>query len=180
MIVKTKSMTKLSLKGGRLARQRLMNMLASSERLKRKKELRRKLRTWSASKIIDVKVTEPIKTESFPNSKFKVARGSTSQACEFTLTDLPCLNPHDWMMIYNILMRNKEKYECVVSHLQLLIKSYIQEVGMMDVEIATVLRQKPSVVPKEAPKDFEKLKPGKIFKEGWFMVYTSRDRPGID
>nr|KAJ0219876.1 hypothetical protein LSAT_V11C200068720 [Lactuca sativa] len=41
--------------------------------------------------------------------------------------------------------------------------------GMMDVEIATVLRQKPSIVPKEAPTDFEKLNPGKNFKEGWFV-----------
>ena len=47
----------------------------------------------------------------------------------------------------------------------------------MDVDIATVLRQKPSVVPKEAPKDFEKLKTGKFYKEGWFMVYTSRYHP---
>ncbi|CAI9299911.1 unnamed protein product [Lactuca saligna] len=84
------------------------------------------------------------------------------------------------MVIYNILVRKKEKYEPVVSHLQLLIKSYIQEVGSMDVEIATVLRQKPSVVPKEAPKDFEKLKPKKIFKEGWFVVYMSRDPQGED
>ena len=68
----------------------------------------------------------------------------------------------------------------MVSYLQLLIISYIQEVGLMDVQIATVLRQKPSVVPKEAPKDFEKLKLGKNFKEGRFVVYTSRDRPGAD
>ncbi|CAI9296934.1 unnamed protein product [Lactuca saligna] len=84
------------------------------------------------------------------------------------------------MVISNILLRNKEKYEPVVSHLQLLIKSYIQEVGMMDVEIATVLRQKLSTVPKEALKDFQKLKLGKNFKEGWFVMYTSRDHPGAD
>nr|KAJ0188191.1 hypothetical protein LSAT_V11C900483250 [Lactuca sativa] len=140
-------------------------------------QMKHQYETWSASKVVAVKITGPIETESFPNAKFKFARGSTCQAYEFTLADLPCLNPHDWMVIYNILLRQKEKYEPVVSHLELFIKSYIQEVGMMDVDIATVLRQKPCVVPKEAPKDFEKLKPGKIYKEGWFMVYTSRDLP---
>ncbi|CAI9274997.1 unnamed protein product [Lactuca saligna] len=47
----------------------------------------------------------------------------------------------------------------------------------MDVDIATILSMKPSVVPKEASNNFEKLKPGKIYKEGWFVVYMSRDRP---
>ena len=47
------------------------------------------------------------------------------------------------------------------AHLQNMIKSYIQEVGLMDVEIVAVLTQKLSVVPKEAPKDFQNLKPGK-------------------
>ncbi|CAI9281888.1 unnamed protein product [Lactuca saligna] len=140
------------------------------------KHMKPQYKTWSVSKIIVVKVTRPIQNESFPNVGFNVARGSSSQACEFTLADLPCLNPRDWMVIYNILVRNKEKYEPVVSHLQLLIKSYIQEVGSMDVEIATVVRQKPSVVRKYVPKDIEKLNPGNIFKECWFIVYASRDR----
>lgn len=45
----------------------------------------------------------------------------------------------------------------------------------MDVEIVVVLRKKPSTIPKEATKDFEKLKLGKIYKEGWFVVYQSRE-----
>ncbi|CAI9287051.1 unnamed protein product [Lactuca saligna] len=142
------------------------------------KHMKPQFKTWSARKIVAVKVTGPIETESFPNAKFKVLIGSACQACEFTLADLSCLSPDDWMVIFNVLLQEKEKYEPMFSHLQTLIKSYIQEVGLMDVEIATVLRQKPSVVPKEAPKDFQKLKPGKIYKEGWFVVYTARDRPG--
>ncbi|CAI9274883.1 unnamed protein product [Lactuca saligna] len=136
--------------------------------------------TWITHKIVVVKVIGPIKSESFPNAKFKVARGSTCQTYEFTLADLPCLNPHDWMVLYNMLLREKEKYGLVMSHLQLMIKSNIREVGLMDVDIAAVLRQKPNVVPKETLKDYEKLKPGKIYKEGWFVVYTSRDRPGVE
>ncbi|CAI9268349.1 unnamed protein product [Lactuca saligna] len=135
---------------------------------------------WSAHKIVSVKVTRPIETESFPNAKFKVASGSTCQAYEFTIADLPCLNPNHWIVIYNILLREKEKYEPVMSHLQLMLKSYIQEVGLMDVYSVVVLKKKPIVVPKEAPKDFEKLKPGKIYKEGPFVVYQSRERTGAD
>ncbi|CAI9280615.1 unnamed protein product [Lactuca saligna] len=113
-----------------------------------------------------LKVTGPIETESFTNAKFKVARGSTCQSYKFTLVDLPCLN-NDRIILHNILLREKDKDEPVMSHLQLMINSYIQEVGSMDVDIATVLKKKPRVVPKEAPKDLEKFKLEKIYKEGW-------------
>ncbi|CAI9284420.1 unnamed protein product [Lactuca saligna] len=66
--------------------------------------------TWSLSKITGVKVTGAIETDSFPNAKFKVARGSTNQCFEFTLADLPYLNPNDWFTLYNMLKKNKEKY----------------------------------------------------------------------
>ncbi|CAI9265410.1 unnamed protein product [Lactuca saligna] len=67
------------------------------------KHMKPQFETWSASKIVVVKVTGLIETESFPNAKFKVARGSARQACKFTLADLPCLT---------------------------MIKSYIPEVGI--------------------------------------------------
>lgn len=60
-------------------------------------------------KIVVVKVIGPIETESFPNAKFKVAKGSACQAYEFTLADLPSLNPNDWIVLYNMLLREKEK-----------------------------------------------------------------------
>nr|KAJ0196678.1 hypothetical protein LSAT_V11C700377470 [Lactuca sativa] len=55
------------------------------------KHMKPQFETWSVSKIVAVKVTGPIETESFFNAKFKVARGSARQACEFTLADLPSL-----------------------------------------------------------------------------------------
>ncbi|CAI9297799.1 unnamed protein product [Lactuca saligna] len=117
-----------------------------------------------ASKITAVKVIGLIRTESFPNAKFKVARGSTSQIYKFTLADLPCINPYDWTILCNMLLKEKVKYKPVMSHLQLMLQSYTQEIGEMDVDIAAVLQMKPSIIPKEAPKDFEKLKLGKIHK----------------
>ncbi|CAI9276874.1 unnamed protein product [Lactuca saligna] len=79
-----------------------------------------------------------------------------------------------------MLLRAKEKYEPVMSHLQLMIKSYIQEVGLMDMDIATVLKKKSTAVPKEASKYFEKLNPRMIYKEGWFVVYQLRERIEVD
>ena len=46
-----------------------------------------------------MKVTRPIETDSFPNAKFELVRGSVSQVHEFTLADMPCLNPYDWIML---------------------------------------------------------------------------------
>ncbi|CAI9290869.1 unnamed protein product [Lactuca saligna] len=69
-----------------------------------------------------------------------------------------------------MLLREKEKYEHAMSHLQLIIKSYIQEVSLMDVNITTVLKKKPTAVPKEAPKDFENLKPGKHTRKDEFIL----------
>ena len=67
-----------------------------------------------------------------------------------------------------------------MSHLQLMIKSYIQEIGEMDVELAVVLRKKPYVVREESPKDFEKLKLGKIYCKEWYVVYQGWERNGAD
>ncbi|CAI9272920.1 unnamed protein product [Lactuca saligna] len=52
--------------------------------------------------------------------------------------------------------------------------------GTMDVEIVVVLRRKPSIVPKQAPKDLEKLKLRNIYKEGWYMVFQARERNNSD
>ena len=83
-------------------------------------------------------------------------------------------------MLYNLLLRDGQKYEPVITHLKLMIVSYVQEVGKMDVEIAVVLRRKPSVSPKEAPVGFEKLKIGKTYKEGWCVVFKVQERNDED
>ncbi|CAI9297391.1 unnamed protein product [Lactuca saligna] len=69
-----------------------------------------------------------------------------------------------------IELKRRKKYELVIAHLKLMIVLYIQEVGKMDVEIAAVLRRKPSILPKESLEGFEKLKLGKIYREGWYVV----------
>lgn len=51
--------------------------------------------TWSVQKIKIVKVTTPFTVGSFINVNFTVTRGSENVIHEFTLADLPNLNPHD-------------------------------------------------------------------------------------
>ena len=67
-----------------------------------------------------------------------------------------------------------------MSYLQIMIKSYIQEIGEMNVEVAALLRKKPSAVLKESPKDFENLKLGKIYSKEWYVVYQAREWTGAD
>ncbi|CAI9281738.1 unnamed protein product [Lactuca saligna] len=112
--------------------------------------------TWSVSKITTIKVTFPIKTDIFPNVKFKVVTNSSSQVHEFMLVDVACLNPYHWIKLYNLFLRDGQKYESVIAHLMQMLISYIKEVGKMDVEIATVLRRNPCVLPKEVPGEFHK------------------------
>ncbi|CAI9275471.1 unnamed protein product [Lactuca saligna] len=94
--------------------------------------------TWSVSKITVVKVTGLIETDSFTNAEFKVARDSPSQVHEFTLANFPCLNRYDWIMLYNLLLRDEQKYGFVIAHLKQMIISYIHEVGEMDIDIFSV------------------------------------------
>lgn len=51
--------------------------------------------TLSSKKIIVVKVVRPIEIESFVNARFKTARGAASSVFDFTVADLPYLNPFD-------------------------------------------------------------------------------------
>ncbi|CAI9286078.1 unnamed protein product [Lactuca saligna] len=59
------------------------------------RDMKTQYEMWSSRKIKVDKVTGPIETENFPNVKFKVLIGSSSQVHDFTLVDLPCLNPYD-------------------------------------------------------------------------------------
>ncbi|CAI9303755.1 unnamed protein product [Lactuca saligna] len=77
--------------------------------------------TCSATKITAVKVTGLFETESFPNANFKVSRGSSIQVYKFTLTNLPCLNSYDWIVLYNLSLRDGQKYEPVIAHLKQMI-----------------------------------------------------------
>lgn len=46
----------------------------------------------------------------------------------------------------------------------------------MDVEITTVLRKKPTVLPEEALKDLDQMKLGRIQNDDWSITFQIRER----
>ncbi|CAI9285846.1 unnamed protein product [Lactuca saligna] len=88
--------------------------------------------TWSAMKITVVKDIGPIETESFVNAMFKDARGSECSVFEFSLADLPCLNPYAWITFLHFLNKEEKKYEPIVAHIKRMLVSYIYEVAKKD------------------------------------------------
>lgn len=64
--------------------------------------------TWSAQKIINVQDYRllPFREGNFTNVRFKFLRGSANTEHAISLADLPNLNPHDWIILHNILLTN--------------------------------------------------------------------------
>ena len=83
-------------------------------------------------------------------------------------------------MLYYYLLRDGQKYEPIIAHLKHMIISYIYEVGQMDVEIDVVLRRKPSILPNDNPDGFDKMKLGKIHKNGWCVAFQLEERNDAD
>lgn len=96
--------------------------------------------TWSAQKFTAVKVVGPVDTCSFTNAKFKTARGSQSVLHEFTLADLTCLNPYNWIVLLHFLLKDEKKYEPIVEHIKRMLVSYVNEFAKLDMEISTTLK----------------------------------------
>lgn len=110
-----------------------------------------------------MKVYAPILTKHFVNVKFKGFRGASHVEDEFTLADLPCMNPYDWIFLFLIFFsKDEQEYEPIVDHLKRMLIFYIHEVAKMDVEVASVLKKRLVLKPEEEPKDLNKLKLGKI------------------
>lgn len=97
-----------------------------------------------------MKLFGTVETDSFINARFKAVRGVGSSVFEFSLADLPCLNPYDWISLVNIFSKDEQKFEPILAHLRRMLVSYIQEIRKMNVEIAAVLKKKPTMQPKEA------------------------------
>lgn len=62
---------------------------------------------WSLQKMVLLKVYEPFQDDNFINVKFKDFRGSSRTKVELTLTDLPCMNPNDWISLFLILSKDE-------------------------------------------------------------------------
>ncbi|CAI9296682.1 unnamed protein product [Lactuca saligna] len=126
-------------------------------------------------KTAAVEVFGPVQTKSFINIRFKAVRGAGSSIFEFTLIDLPCQNPYDWISLFTLLSKYEQKFKPIVIHLKRILVFYIQEVGKMDMEIDDVLRTRSTIQPKEALNDVSKMKLGKIRKDNWSVAFQQTE-----
>ena len=62
-----------------------------------------------------------------------------------SLADLPNLNPHDWILLNNILLSNQKEYEPIINHIKCMLVCYIHEVAKMDQEIAAAICKRPLI-----------------------------------
>ena len=122
-----------------------------------------------------VKVLKPSPAGRFVNVNFKITRGSANTVSIISLADLPNLNPHDWILLYNILLSDPKEYEPILDHLKRMLASYIHELATMDQEIAKVMNKKPTVKPTPKPGDVNMMKLGQIDSANLTVMFTKRE-----
>ncbi|KAL7603436.1 hypothetical protein Lser_V15G20514 [Lactuca serriola] len=131
--------------------------------------------TWNTQKIITIRVLHPQAAGKYINVKFKVTRGSALSEHAFSIVDPPNLNPHDWIVLHNILLSNPVEYEPIIDHLKRLLVCYILEVAKMDQEITPVLRKKPIILSVGSASDVNKMKMEKIDPVLNYVMFTIQD-----
>ncbi|KAL7583303.1 hypothetical protein Lser_V15G46003 [Lactuca serriola] len=131
--------------------------------------------TWSAQKIINVQVLKPFREGNFTNVRFKVLRGSAKAEHAISLADLPNLNPHDWIILHNILLTNEAEYGPIIDHFKRMLVCYLMEVALMDQEIASVFKKKPTISPVGSASDLNMMQMGKIDPKRNFVMFTRNE-----
>ncbi|KAI3780421.1 hypothetical protein L2E82_10402 [Cichorium intybus] len=130
--------------------------------------------SWSLKKIVKLTPRMPPVTSPFRNAIFLARRGSDDEKDEFTLADLPFMNPFDWVSLFNILSR-REDHEILHEHVKKLLTGYILEVSNLDVEVASVLNSVPKCSAEKLPSDLKRRRLGKIKKDEWNVAYPSKE-----
>lgn len=77
---------------------------------------------WSLKRFIALKVGLLVQTEYFLNIQFKGFRGANYVLHEFTLADIPFMNPYDWISMFYIVAKDVKKYEPIYKHLKRMLK----------------------------------------------------------
>lgn len=121
--------------------------------------------SWSLKRIMGLKVYSAMPTKDFMNIRFKGFVGVDRVLDEFTLADMPFMNPYDWISLFNVVVKDYKKYEPIVAYLRRMLICYILVITKMDTEIALVLQKRTTMKPEEEPTNFKKLRLGVIQKE---------------
>ncbi|KAL7610248.1 hypothetical protein Lser_V15G14214 [Lactuca serriola] len=131
--------------------------------------------TWSAQKIVNVRVLKPFREGNFTNVRFKVLWGSAKTEHAISLADLPNLNPHDWIILHNILLTNEAEYGPIIDHFKRMLVCYVMEVALMDQEIASVFKKKPTISPVGSASDLHMMQMGKIDPKRNSVMFTRNE-----
>ncbi|CAI9278050.1 unnamed protein product [Lactuca saligna] len=110
--------------------------------------------SWSLKRIMGLKVYSAMPIKDFMNIRLKGFVGVDRVLDEFTLADLPFMNPYHWISFFNIVVKDEKKYEPIIAHLRRMLICYILVIAKMDTKIALVLQKIPTMKPEEEPRNF--------------------------
>ncbi|KAI3505843.1 hypothetical protein L1887_28142 [Cichorium endivia] len=132
--------------------------------------------SWSLKKIVNLTPRMPHVTSPFRNTIFLVRRGTDDEKDQFTMADLPFMNPFDWISLFNILKRRGD-HDILHEHVKKLLMGYILEVSNLDVEVASVLNTVLKCSAEKPPSDLKRRHLGKIKKvTGMWHIHPRRER----
>lgn len=100
-----------------------------------------------------MKVGKPVVVDGFASTIFKAFRCHNHEVHEFSLAYIPFMNPYDWILLVNIVTKDKVKYEPIYQFLKKTIRSYILEVSKIDIEIVAILKRTPILKPFPPPEN---------------------------
>ena len=123
--------------------------------------------------VVGLKVGKPFDTKVLANVHFKGYMGVKHEQFDFTLADLPMMNPYNWIILLNIVSPDPMKYESIFKFLRRMIRGYIQEVSKMHGKIRELFNPRPILKPMEQLDDVESFKVGFIQKKPWGVVYKT-------
>ncbi|KAI3494742.1 hypothetical protein L1887_40447 [Cichorium endivia] len=126
--------------------------------------------SWSLKKIVKLTPRMPHVTSPFRNTIFLARRGSDDEKDQFTMADLPFMNPFDWVSLFSILKRRGD-HEILHKHVKKLLMGYILEVSNLDVEVASVLNTVLKCSAEKPPSDLKRRRLRKIKKGDWNVAF---------
>ena len=102
-------------------------------------------------------------------------RGLDKVEHAISLADLPNLNPHDWIILHNILLTSEAEYGPIIDHFKRMLVCYIMEVAKMDQEMASVFNKKPTISPVDSASDLNKMQMGRIDPKRNSVMFTRNE-----
>ena len=132
---------------------------------------------WSTSKVVNLRClgSEGWRNNTLINYKFQGLRGEEKKVVDFTCADLLHMNPYDWIKIHTILRKRKDdRYKHYLTHITLMLKSYITEIAKEDFGIANRF-QRTVKAPNDTSDKIKDVRDGTILTDPWAVIYKTHE-----